>query len=86
MTVGGYIDFGFFVPQGDGSGIVRDNGNVLFPEYAGQYGWVFLGDILAPAVNTRGEVADLGDPAGRPTASTASTRAARPASSPTRST
>ncbi len=51
-------------PSGDGSGIVRDNGNAMFPQYAGQYGWVFLGDILATAVNTRGEVADLGDAAG----------------------
>jgi hypothetical protein len=64
VTLGGYIDFGFFVPRGDGSGIVRDNGNAMFPQYAGQYGWVFLGDILATAVNTRGEVADLGDAAG----------------------
>lgn len=64
VTVGGYVDFGFFVPQGDGSGIVRDNGNVAFPQYAGSYGWVFLGDLLAPTVNTRGEVADLGDAAG----------------------
>jgi len=31
-----------------------------FPQYAG-YSWVFLGDILATAVNSRGEVADLGD-------------------------
>jgi hypothetical protein len=64
VTLGGYIDFGFFVPRGDGSGIVRDSGNAMFPQYAGQYGWVFLGDILATAVNTRGEVADLGDAAG----------------------
>ena len=66
VTIGGYVDFGFFVPQGDGSGIMRDNGNLLFPEYNGQYGWVFLGDLLAPTVNTRGEVADVGDAAGAP--------------------
>jgi hypothetical protein len=64
VTVGGYVDFGFFVPQGNGSGIMRDNGNELFPQYEGQYGWVFLGDLLAPTVNSRGEVADLGDAAG----------------------
>ena len=64
VTVGGYIDLGFFVPQGDGSGIIRDQGNQYFPEFAGKYGWVFLGDILAPTVNSRGEVADLGDAAG----------------------
>jgi hypothetical protein len=66
VVLGGYIDLGFFVPQGNGSGIIRDQGNVLFPQYAGKYGWVFLGDILAPAVNSRGEVADLGDPTGAP--------------------
>jgi hypothetical protein len=64
VTLGGYVDFGFFVPQGDGSGIMRDNGNALFPQYDGQFGWVFLGDLLAPTVNSRGEVADLGDAAG----------------------
>src|SRR5947207_15895573 len=26
VVVGGYIDLGFFVPQGDGSGLVRDGG------------------------------------------------------------
>jgi hypothetical protein len=64
ITLGGYVDFGFFVPQGDGSGIMRDNGNELFPQYQGQYGWVFLGDLLAPTVNSRGEAADLGQAAG----------------------
>jgi hypothetical protein len=28
------------------------------------YGWVFLGDILAPPINSRGEPADLGNPPG----------------------
>jgi hypothetical protein len=66
VVVGGYIDLGFFVPEGNGSGIIRDQGNLLFPQYAGRYGWVFLGDILSTAVNSRGEVADLGDPTGAP--------------------
>jgi hypothetical protein len=66
ITVSGFIDGGFFVPQGNGSGIVRDEGNTLFPEYKGRYGWVFLGDLLSTAVNSRGEVADLGDPTGAP--------------------
>ena len=48
------------MPQGDGAGYVEDFGHVFFPEYAGKFGWVFLGDILAPAINTRGEPADLG--------------------------
>ncbi len=66
VIVGGYLDLGFFAVQGNGSGIIRDSGNVYFPQYGGQYGWVFLGDILAPAVNTRGEVASLGDATGAP--------------------
>jgi hypothetical protein len=64
VVIGGYADLGFFVPQGNGAGIMRDQGNQIFPQYMGQYGWVFLGDILAPAVNSRGEVADLGDATG----------------------
>ena len=64
ITVGGYVDFGFFAPIGDGPGWIQDFGNQYLPEYAGRYGWVFLGDILATAVNTRGEVADLGDAPG----------------------
>jgi hypothetical protein len=60
----GYIDLGFFVPQGDGAGYVQDFGNAAFPEYAGRYGWVFVGDILSTAVNGRGEPADLGSAAG----------------------
>jgi hypothetical protein len=63
LTWGGYIDVGFFVPQGNGAGYVQDYGHARFPEYA-QTSWVFLGDILAPAVNSRGEVADLGDAPG----------------------
>ena len=49
VIVGGYVDLGFFAPQGNGAGIIRDQGNVYFPQYAGKYGWVFLGDILSPA-------------------------------------
>ena len=60
VQLGGYIDLGAFVPQGNGAGYVEDFGHVFYPEYAGKFGWVFLGDILAPTVNTRGEAADLG--------------------------
>lgn len=60
----GYFDVGFFVPQGDGAGIVEDFGDRVLrrlrPADAGKYAWVFLGDILAPTVNSRGEAADLG--------------------------
>jgi hypothetical protein len=61
IRVGGYFDVGFFVPSGNGSGIITDVGNRAFPEYDGRYGWVFLGDLYAPMVNSRGEAADLGD-------------------------
>jgi len=70
VQVGGYVDLGFFVPQGNGSGYIEDFGHAYFPQYdpvlypLTGFGWVFLGDILAPAVNSRGEPADLGDPAG----------------------
>jgi len=60
VQLGGYVDLGAFVPEGNGAGYVEDFGHVFYPEYAGRFGWVFLGDILAPTVNTRGEAADLG--------------------------
>jgi hypothetical protein len=56
----GYVDVGFFVPTGNGTGIMADVGNRYFPEHAGRFGWVFLGDLYAPMVNSRGEAADLG--------------------------
>ncbi|HVV16673.1 MAG TPA: hypothetical protein VHH90_05655 [Polyangia bacterium] len=62
VTVAGYVDFGFFVPEGTGVGVVQDLGpNRAFPQFANQYSWVFLGDLLAPAVNSRGEPASLGN-------------------------
>ncbi|MDP1825894.1 MAG: hypothetical protein Q8L48_21705 [Archangium sp.] len=64
VSFGGYLDFGFFIPFGTGVGVRQDFGNAAFPELAGQYAWVFYGDLLAPAVNTRGEAADLGELAG----------------------
>ena len=60
VTLSGYVDAGAFFPFGDGAGIIQDLGNQRLPRYRGQYGWVFLGDILATAVNARGEAADLG--------------------------
>ena len=68
MSALGYVDFGFFGASGNGVGIVQDSGalarRVSSRSTPNRYGWVFLGDILAPAINTRGEVADLGDFAG----------------------
>jgi hypothetical protein len=66
-SLSGYVDVGFFAAQGDGSGFIQDLGPPsarFFPQYADRYGWVFLGDILAPAINSRGEPADLGNPPG----------------------
>jgi hypothetical protein len=67
VTLSGYGDLGFFVPAGDGVGYVQDVGPLQmrhFPQYFDRYDWVFLGDILAPAINSRGEPADLGNPPG----------------------
>ncbi|HEX3901968.1 MAG TPA: hypothetical protein VH853_03900 [Polyangia bacterium] len=62
VSVGGYVDFGFFVPQGTGVGVIQDEGpNRYFPQDANRYAWVFLGDLLAPMVNSRGEPASLGN-------------------------
>jgi hypothetical protein len=62
---GGYVDFGFFVPSGNGAGWIQDSGPMrAFPADASRYAWVFLGDILAPAINSRGEPADLGNAPG----------------------
>ena len=61
--VSGYLDFGFFYVQGNGSGIRPDTGNTRFPEYASTVpgSWVFMGDPLSTAVNARGEPADVAD-------------------------
>jgi hypothetical protein len=65
LTINGYVDFGGFVPFGNnGRGYVEDLAQAQFPEFKGKYGWTFLGDILSTAVNSRGEVADLGQAAG----------------------
>jgi hypothetical protein len=63
VKLSGYADLGLFFTQGDGSGFRRDAGHVLFPGRS-QYAWVFYGDLLATQVNSRGDVADLGDPPG----------------------
>jgi hypothetical protein len=65
FNLNGYVDFGFFVPEGTGVGVIQDEGpSRYFPEYANQYAWVFLGDLLAPTINSRGEAASLGNFAG----------------------
>lgn len=69
---GGYIDFGAFWVGGNGTGFRSDIGHEVFPEFdvpedmeddfeeiAGS--WVFMGDPLATAINSRGEPADTGE-------------------------
>ena len=60
IKIGGYGDVGFFATQGDGSGLRRDVAHMMFPEHQ-DIGWVFYGDLLATQINSRGDVADLGE-------------------------
>jgi hypothetical protein len=67
VTFSGFIDAGFFAVGGDGTGFVQDAGpreRRWFPALGDRYAWVFLGDLLSTAINTRGEPADLGNPPG----------------------
>jgi hypothetical protein len=61
--VTGYMDFGFFVADGTGAGILSDTGHFYFPEYEGIVpdSWTFMGDPLSTAVNARGEPATTGE-------------------------
>lgn len=63
VRLSGYGDVGFFTVQGDGSGFRRDAGHMMFPDHQ-DVGWVFWGDLLATQINSRGDVADLGDAPG----------------------
>jgi hypothetical protein len=59
----GYLDVGFFATDGNGAGTRSDLAGTYFPEYAGivPASWVFMGDPLSTAVNSRGEPADTGE-------------------------
>jgi len=59
----GYLDFGFFRVGGDGSGLRSDTGNLIYPQYAGTVpgSWVFLGDPLSTAINSRGDPAETAE-------------------------
>lgn len=60
--VSGYVDFGFFVVQGDGRGIRTDLGHERLPQYADvPDSWVFMGDPLSTAINSRGDPADVAE-------------------------
>jgi hypothetical protein len=63
IKITGYGDIGLFAAQGDGSGFRRDIGHEMFPSHA-DFGWVFYGDLLATQINSRGDVADLGQAPG----------------------
>jgi hypothetical protein len=58
----GYLDFGFFWVQGDGSGVRPDVQHLAAPELRGQIlgSWVLAGDPLSTSINSRGDVADVG--------------------------
>lgn len=62
--ISGYVDFGFFMVQGDGAGSRPDTGYRAYPRYENSGvpdTWVFIGDPLSAAVNSRGEPADTGE-------------------------
>jgi hypothetical protein len=63
IKITGYGDLGAFATQGDGTGFRRDIGHTAMPSL-GNYGWVFYGDLLATQINSRGDVADLGEAPG----------------------
>ena len=63
LRLSGYVDFGFFASQGTGAGHVQDVGHRIFPRHE-DTAWVFHGDPLSTAVNSRGEPADTGDASG----------------------
>lgn len=60
MTGSAYLDVGFFMVQGDGSGVRTDLNQVVSGADGLLRSWVFRGDPLATAVNSRGDAADLG--------------------------
>lgn len=63
--LGGYLDMGLFYVTGTGAGHRADTGNMVFPEYEDvSTAWVFMGDPLSTAVNSRGEPATTGDSRG----------------------
>ena len=62
VNVNGYVDFGFFVPEGNGAGIVQDSGPVAQRRFPAVRGPVRLGVPGRPA-GAGGELARRG---GRP--------------------
>ena len=56
----GYLDVGWFYVTGDGSGLRTDPAAIYYPQYSYAAPWIFLGDPLSVAVNSRGEPATTG--------------------------
>jgi hypothetical protein len=62
LKLSGYLDLGAFATTGNGAGTRTDIGHAYFPEYSYvPETWVFYGDPLSTAVNSRGDVADTGE-------------------------
>lgn len=68
----GYVDIGFFATTGNGAGTRSDLTGQYYPGYASATtcpgctgfvpgSWVFWGDPLSTAINSRGDPADTGD-------------------------
>ena len=87
VTISGYIDGGFFVPQGNGSGIVRDHrGTSSSPSTRASTAGCSWATSCRPRSTRAARSPTSATRPVRRRASTAFTRAARPASSSTRST
>ena len=56
----GYLDVGWFYVTGDGSGLRTDPAAIYYPKYSYAAPWIFLGDPLSVAINSRGEPATTG--------------------------
>jgi hypothetical protein len=61
VVFSGYIDVGFFAVGGNGSGVRKDYARQVANTSDILNSWVLIGDPLSTAINSRGDVADLGD-------------------------
>lgn len=61
VVFSGYIDVGFFAVGGNGSGVRKDYGRQVPGTSDILSSWVLIGDPLSTTINSRGDVADLGD-------------------------
>jgi hypothetical protein len=61
VVFSGYIDVGFFAVGGNGSGVRKDYARTVANTSDILSSWVLIGDPLSTTINSRGDVADLGD-------------------------